>query len=213
MTQQQNVTAEALQRGAMPGPGYAIANRLSQIFHPVVLGIGGIIIVGGFALPQPLIGLAWALLCIAIQIIPPMIFFTIRLRQGAYSDEDVSVRHQRNELYLFSMVTVLVGIAVLLIFDAPAPFLALVCSGAIMNGLCWLINLFWKISVHAASAASCATVASIYVQFLGLLLWMCVLAVGWSRVRTRNHTIAQVIAGISLATVSVVGMFAVFGLV
>ena len=130
-----------------------------------------------------------------------------------YSDTDVSIRQQRNELYLFSMITILIGIALLIWLGAPAPFVALLCSAAFLNIACWLINLFWKISVHAASAASCATIVSIYTHVLGVFFWLCVLAVGWSRVRTRNHTITQVGAGTCLATLGVLGVFMVFGLI
>lgn len=213
MSQQHNLTAEALQRGAIPGPGYTAARIVSQVFHPVTLGVISVFVVGVFALPQQLIGLSWAILCVTIQVVPPMIFFTIRLRQGVYSDKDVSIRQQRNELYLFSMITVLIGIVLLLLLNAPIPFVALLCSGALLNMACWLINLFWKVSVHAASAASCATIVSIYTQFLGLFFWLCVLAVGWSRVRTRNHTMTQVGAGMCLATAGVVGVFMAFGLI
>lgn len=213
MAQQQNLTAEALQRGAIPGRGYALARWISQVFHPVTLSIINLFIVGTFALPHRLAGLGWAVLCVALQILPGMAFFTIRLRQGVYTDEDVSVRHQRNELYFFSMGIIVVGMAVLIVLGAPDAFLALLCSAAVMNVLSWSINLFWKISVHAASMATCATIAAIYSQPLGVLMWLCTLLVGWSRVRTRNHTPMQVIAGVGLAVASIWGVFAVFGLV
>ncbi len=59
---------------------------------------------------------------------------------------------------------------------------------------------------------STATLASLYSEPLGLALWLCALALGWARVRTRNHTPAQVIAGLALATACVVGTYAAFGL-
>ncbi len=212
MTQQHNLTAEALQRGAMPGRGYALARIISQIFHPITLSFMNVLIVGLFAMPAWLPGLGWALLCVLLQIIPPTVFFTIRLRQGIYTDEDVSVRQQRNELYLFSMGTIVVGIGVLLLLNAPLPFLALLTSGLLLSLLSWLINLIWKISVHAATIAGSATLAFLYVQPLGILLWVSALAVGWSRVRTCNHTPLQVAAGFSLATICIWGVFALFGL-
>lgn len=212
MTQQHNLTAEALQRGAMPGRGYALARMISQMFHPITLSFMNVLIVGLFAIPGWLTGLGWALLCALLQIIPPTVFFTIRLRQGAYTDEDVSVRQQRNELYLFSMGTIVVGIGVLLLLKAPLPFVALLAGGLLLSLSSWLINLVWKISVHAAAIAGSATLAFIYVQPLGMLLWVIALAVGWARVRTCNHTPLQVVAGFSLATVCIWGVFALFGL-
>jgi membrane-associated phospholipid phosphatase len=212
MTQQHDLTAEAIRRGAPPGRGYAVARSLSQIFHPVTLSVVSIFIVGIFGVDPVRTGVVWAILCAVLQVIPPTIFFIIRLRQGAYTDDDVSDRSQRNELYLFGMATVLAGVAVLSFFGAPLPFVALLASAALLNGLAWLINLFWKISVHSVGIGSCATIAAIYSEPLGLLLWLCALSLGWARVRTRNHTPMQVVAGLALACACVVGSFMAFGL-
>ncbi len=213
MAQQRDLTAEALQRGATPGKGYELARLLSQVFHPLLLSVGSFFVVGFFALPERLAGLGWALLCMALQVVPPTLFFTFRLRQGAYSDEDISVRQQRNELYLFGLFTVALGLVVLALINAPAPFLAMLCSAALLNVLGWMINIFWKISVHAASIGSFATLSAIYSPPLGALMWGCAVVVGWARVRTRNHTPMQVVAGLSLAAACVLVVFRVFGLV
>src|SRR3712207_8306763 len=57
-------------------------------------------------------------------------------------------------------------------------------------------SLFWKISAHSSSIGATATVALLYSRPLGVLLWACAIAVGWARVRTRNHTPMQVLAGL-----------------
>lgn len=212
MTQQNDLTAEALRRGASPGRGYAVARTISQVLHPVILSVASIFIVGLLGVASLRSGVLWALACTFMQVVPPTVFFTIRLRQGAYTDDDVSVRSQRNELYLFGLGNVLIGTAVLSLFGAPLPFIAMFAGAAAINVLAWIINLYWKISVHAASIGSVATIASLYSRPLGLLLWLSALALGWARVRTRNHTPAQVAAGIGLASVCVVGAYWAFGL-
>lgn len=213
MTQQQDLTAEALQRGAIPGRGYALARRLSQILHPVPLSIGGLFIIGLFGVVPWSRGLGWAVLATLLQVVPPTAFFLVRLRQGAYSDEDVSVRTQRNELYFFGFATILVGALIMTWLNAPLPFVAALYSAAVVNIGAWLVNLFWKISAHAAAMGSCATVATIYAPPLGWMLWGAAILLGWARVRTRNHTPLQVIAGSTLAAVAVLAVFRYFGLV
>lgn len=215
MEHQRNLTVETLTRGMdemATGRGYALARLLSQIFHPMILSIISFLLVGFFALPRWWEGVAWAVLGIALFVVPPAIFFSVRLRQGAYVDEDVSVRQQRNELYRFSMVNLLVGFALLVLLQAPLPFIALLCSAALLAAVAWVINLFWKISVHAASAAACATIAAMYAATLGIFFWGCALLVAWARIRTRNHTPLQVLAGAALAAACVLMMFAAFGL-
>jgi membrane-associated phospholipid phosphatase len=212
MSQQTDLAAEALARGAAPGRGYAVARVISQVLHPVILGVLSIVIVGLLGVEPAAQGLGWGLLCTLLQVIPPTIFFTIRLRQGAYSDEDVSERTQRNELYLFGLGNLAVGLLILGLLGAPTPLLAMITAALVISLAAWLINLSWKISVHASSMGSTATLGALYSEPLGLFLWLCALLLGWARVRTRNHTPAQVVAGFALATASVVGTFMAFGL-
>lgn len=212
MTQQHDLTAEALSRGAEPGRGYVMARAISQILHPIVLSIISIFIIGFFAVPERAVGLAWALGCVLLQVGPPMIFFTVRLRQGVYSDEDISERTQRNELYLFGFSSLVVGTIILGLLGAPKAFMALLVSAAIINIVSFLINLAWKISIHSAGIGSMAALATIFSQPLGVFFWICAALLGWARIRTRNHTPMQVVAGIGLAAVSVFGSFYLFGL-
>lgn len=212
MTRQTDLTAEALERGAPPGRGYAVGRAISQILHPVILGVASIFIVALLGVQPARDAVVWALVCAFLQVVPPTIFFTWRLRQGAYSDEDVSDRTQRNELYLFGLANLAVGLLILSLLGAPVPILAMITSALAMSLIAWVINLWWKISVHASSMGSTATLASLYSEPLGLALWLCAITLGWARVRTRNHTPAQVVAGYALATGCVVGTFWAFGL-
>ncbi len=111
------------------------------------------------------------------------------------------------------MANVLIGTAILWALHAPLPLLAMLVSVAVMNFLSFLINLFWKISIHSASIGSCATLASIYLPALGGVCWAAAIVLGWARLRTRNHTLMQVIAGISLAVVCVLVVYRLFGLI
>lgn len=212
MSSHNDLTAEAIRRGAVPGRGYAVARLISQVCHPVSLGVMSVFIVGLLGVESRQAGLFWALLCTALQIVPPTVFFSIRLRQGAYSDDDVSIRSQRNELYLFGIVTLIIGMIVLYLLHAPKPFLAMSTSSIMISVLAALINLYWKISIHASSMGSTATLAALYSEPLGLAFWLCALVLGWARVRTRNHTPMQVVAGLMLSVVCVLGAFMLYGL-
>jgi membrane-associated phospholipid phosphatase len=190
----------------------ALAERVSRIFHPIVLSTVSFLLIGLLGVAPFGSGVGWALFCIAIQIVPPTLFYLARLRQGAYSDHDVSERHQRNELYLFTMVNMIVCLAVLVFIGAPRPFIALVSSGVLLNLSSGIINLFWKISVHSASAAWAATTVAVFSQLFGGMLWVAALTVGWSRVRTNNHTPLQVVAGLSVAATIACVVFWLYGL-
>ncbi|HEU4324838.1 MAG TPA: phosphatase PAP2 family protein [Roseiflexaceae bacterium] len=207
MAQQREASGGSLVDGEVAGRSFAFGQTISRIFHPIVLNICAFLIVGYHALPSRMAGLGWTAVCLLTQVLPPTVFYTIRARQGAFTDADVSVRHQRNELYAFALATVVLGTVLLLPFGLPRPFLALLLSAMAIGLICALVNLVWKISVHGASIASTATVALLYSRELGVVLWICALLVGWARIRTRNHTPLQVLAGFAVAALVVVLVF------
>jgi membrane-associated phospholipid phosphatase len=210
MAPHSKIPHDAYENQALDRRSYALAQVLSQVFHPVLLNISAFLLVGYAALSTPTEGLKWAGICILVLVLPPTIFYTIRLRQGAYADEDVSVREQRNELYLFGLIWAVIVTVLLFYFGAPQPFLGLlVCAllFALINGG---INLFWKISGHATAIAATATLALLYSPPLGAVLWACAALVGWARVRTRNHTPMQVLAGFCSAACVILLVFQFF---
>lgn len=202
-----NIAGETLRRGVAPGRGYELGQLLSQIFHPVFVSIATLFLVGVYAAPSPWLGLGWALLCTGLQVIPNAAFFVFRMRRGAYSDSDVSVRHQRTELYLVGIASMLVSIVVLLLLQAPMAFVKATLAGLLITLVCLLVNVAWKISVHSATMASAATIVTLFSSLLGAFAWGCALAVGWARVRTGNHTLAQVLAGFAVAATCVIGVW------
>lgn len=202
MNGRHNVSNEILADGHN-SRSYALGLLLSRIFHPIFLNVLMFLVVGFYTASAHLWGILWAFACIFAMVVPTTLFFRWRFRQGAYTDEDVSQRHQRTELYLFGVLNVVVSTIILQAFGLPRPFLALLVAALLIGLLGVTINAFWKISVHAGSVASAATVASLYAPELGVVLWLGTLAVGWARVRTGNHSPMQVVAG-ALLSASVV---------
>lgn len=191
------------------GAGYRWAELISRIFHPTVNGIASFLAVGAFANTGRgwLFGLAWAMLCILVLITPTTLYFRNRVQRGNYSDHDVSHRGERNGLYAVAMGSILFGSVVLMLMGVPTVFLRLIVAGVAIVGLCGVINLNWKVSVHAASVGALATLLSILLRGFGIGFWVVVALVGWARVRTGNHTVLQVVAGWVVAIVGVVLAF------
>ena len=212
MVPHSNMPHDVYEAEALDGRGYALARLISQTFHPILLNIASFLIVGFTALSTVAEGLKWAAICILVLVLPPTIFYYFRLRQGIYADEDISVREQRNELYLFGFIWVLIATPLLAYVGAPRPFVALMICALLLGLINGGINLFWKISAHATSIAATATIALLYSPPLGAVLWGCAALVGWARVRTRNHTPMQVLAGFCSAVAVILVVFQLFGL-
>ena len=200
MAQHREIATDEL-ADPLDGPSMALARTFSIIFSPPFVAIATYLFVA-FAEPQPLLaGLGWALLTIMLQMLPGTILYISRRKSGRYQDADVSRRQDRNELYLVGALAVFVSIVVLNMLGAPRPMQALAIGTLALGVLCGLVNIFWKISMHAATIAVLATITAFYTASVGVGLWACVLAVGWARVKTRNHTPMQVLAGMVAAAV------------
>jgi membrane-associated phospholipid phosphatase len=181
------------------------------VFHPILMNILMYLAAGYYGQADRVVGLAWSGFCVLASVLPPMIYYMVRRRQGAYSDSDVSIRQERNGLYLVAFVWSLISAVALSMLGLPRPHLAVMLAGLGLGLIGGVVNLFWKISVHAASIAALATDVLIYSRDLGVLLGLCALAVGWARVRTGNHTPLQVLAGFACAATLVLAAFRLLG--
>jgi membrane-associated phospholipid phosphatase len=193
------------------GSTYRIGRIISQVFHPTINGFAAFFLVGAAApdLPSIRSGLTWAAICIATIIVPPALYFYVRLFRGDFSDDDVSRRSERTGLYIAALLSTLVGSMILYQFDVPFVFLRLVLAAVAVTLVCMMINFRWKISVHSASIATLSMLATLFLQTAGIIFWLCAIAVGWARIRTGNHTLMQVLAGWSVAIAGVLLAFTV----
>ena len=119
------------------------------------------------------------------------------------TDDDVSLRQQRYGLYVFSLGSLVLTSLALYSLSVPSVFLRLIGAAIGIMVACMLVNFVWKISIHSASIATLAMLSTRLFPPLGICLWVAAFAVGWARIRTGNHTPAQVIAGWGVAVAGV----------
>jgi membrane-associated phospholipid phosphatase len=211
MAQQRNFTPDELAPEVIDGPSLAFARWLSRIFSPPLVVIASYLLIA-YVQPEPFShGASWVLLTLLVQMLPTSVLYLYRRRTGQYRDADVSVRHERNELYLLGSLSVVVSILVLNGLNAPPVYRAMAICTLGLGLACGLVNLFWKISMHGTAIGTLATIGAIIAPTLGAVLWIIALAVGWARVRTRNHSPLQVLAGLVLSAVVTLSAFSLFG--
>ncbi len=182
-----------------------LALWLSKVFSPFSALLAGHVFTA-ISLANPRVGWGWSALSLAMQLLPAMMLYRLRMRQGRYSDPDMSRRSDRNEMYVVGGISLVTSVVVLYLADAPAPVLALALSYTAIAIVSGVVNIWWKISMHASAIAAVATLATMQSRSLGAVLWVLVVAVLWARLHTRNHTLGQVIAGTILATTVVYGV-------
>lgn len=127
-------------------------------------------------------------------LVPWSALIWMRLR-GRVTDVHVTERRQRWPILLITLVSILGGIAVLLAISAPTQILVEVLfmlAGLLIVGL---VNLVWKLSIHAA-LTTFAALHCLLALPAGAQIAVAVIAlVGWARIRAGHHTPTQVLAG------------------
>lgn len=189
----------------IPDNSNKLAQALSLIFHPYVIFVPPSVLIFGHE------GIIWAILTGVIVVTPIAITVLILGRNQRYVFE----REARTPLYIVGWIAVLVCFAVLTLLSAPDVIRTGVLVVAIWTPLQFLINsTITKASVHASLVAivfsgllSMGYLNDLPIFIISLLI---VLAVSWSRMKTRNHTPTQIILGLLTGTLATLLAFLMF---
>jgi membrane-associated phospholipid phosphatase len=143
----------------------------------------------------------------------PMLFIFWLYATDRVSDLDMSIREEREQVFGAFVVFYLLGTVVLWLTHSPTLLIATLAGYTLATIIVQYITRYWKISTHALGiTAPLVSLSLIYgrqpLPFLILIPMVC-----WARVYLKAHTIAQVIAGSSLAAFSVILFFWLFHIV
>jgi membrane-associated phospholipid phosphatase len=178
-----------------------VARLVSELLSPPPIIVVLALLVAWDSSPTPGMAILWGGIAAVFASVLPYALILRGVRRGRLSDKNISIREQRIRFAVVAITSILIGLAVLAAFDAPAEMVALLAS-IVVGVVCgWVITLWWKISVHAAIAAGAATVLLLVVGSALLAAWPLVALIAWSRVQVGDHTAAQVLAGVALGIV------------
>ena len=190
-----------------------IANLVSSILNPFLVSLVIILLLSFESTRSPLDALKWSLILIAISIVPVYSVVVYFGRNDRLGSRLINVRKQRTKIYLLAGICALVGCVILIYLGAPLILLATFVAGLSATVIFMGINLWWKISLHAAFIAASVTVLVILYGSPGTVTVMLLPLVGWARVELGHHSLAQVTIGAFLAALIVGVVFYLFGLV
>ncbi len=145
--------------------------------------------------------------------IGPMIYVFWLYATGRISDLDMSIRAERERVFVVFVIFFALGTIDLWLIGAPAIITASMAGYAVSSLVVQWITRYWKISTHALGItapliALCVIDGTRPVPFLVLIPIVC-----WARVYLRAHTVLQVIAGVGLASISTLVVFRLFHVV
>ena len=190
-----------------------IANLMSNILNPFLVGTVSILILSFESASGALDALKWALILIAIGILPVFLAAIYLVRKGKLDGVFTSIRQQRTRIYLLAGVCAGAGYSILHYSGAPLMLVATFATGLSAAVIFTVINLWWKISLHTALMTALVTVLVILYGWIAVVTVVLVFLIGWARLVSKQHSPAQVVAAALLSALIVVVGFHLFGLI
>jgi hypothetical protein len=176
-------------------PADLAARIVTELTAPAPMLVALLLTVGGVSDSSLLRGLGWGLLAAVFFSLAPFAGILWGVLRGRVSDHHVSQRAQRPFVIVLSLVSFVTGYLTLRLGGAPRPLLAVMLALLAAAVICLLVTLFWKMSMHMAVAGCAAAVLTLLVGPVALAGGPALLVIAWSRVRLRDHTPSQVVAG------------------
>jgi membrane-associated phospholipid phosphatase len=177
-----------------------LARLVTEVLAPAPIVAGLMVLVGWHATGGSAAGTAAGLLAAVFASLVPFAFILRGVRRGTLTDHHVRLREQRVVPLLAGLVSVVAGLALLVLLGAPRDVVALLGAGLAGLAVTLLATLRWKVSVHSAVAAGAVVVLAIALDVRWSVLGVLVAVIGWARVAVGDHTPAQVLAGAGLGS-------------
>lgn len=125
----------------------------------------------------------------------PIAMFLVMRKKGRVADNDARKKEERTIPFIYGALIYLGGFLSLYIAGAEK-FELVYWFCYVTNTLLLIpINKYWKISVHAMGASGPGGMLFLLFGPASLIYFIIVILVGWSRIRLKCHTPAQVAAG------------------
>ena len=145
--------------------------------------------------------------------IAPMLFIFYLYATDKISDLDMSIRTERERVFIAFVIFYALGALDLWLIRAPVIMTASMAAYAVSALIAQWITRYWKISTHALGITAPLIGLTVLFGQRPLPFYVLIPLVGWSRVYLRAHTMLQVFAGTLLAVGSTLLFFRIFGVV
>ena len=142
--------------------------------------------------------------------IGPMLFIFYLYATDRISDLDMSIRAERERVFIAFVIFYALGALDLWLIRAPAIMTASMAAYAVSSLIVQWITRYWKISTHALGITAPLVALTVLFGQRPVPFYVLIPLVGWSRIYLRAHTVLQVIAGTLLALGTTLLFFRIF---
>ncbi len=184
-----------------------LAESISNILNPFLLSVAVIILLAVKSELSVSEAVKWALIAIAMSVLPIFIVVICLVRQKKLEGVFVNPRNQRNGIYVLSSTLGAIACGVMWYLNAPRLLSVTFTAGLAAIVVFMIINRFWKISLHTAFTSASVTIITIVYGSLGAFTILLLPPVAWSRIKLKQHSPAQVTTGALLSAAIVVMVF------
>jgi membrane-associated phospholipid phosphatase len=190
-----------------------LARLTSNIFNPFLVGLTVVVLISFASAPSVIEALKWIGLVSVCTILPifGVIFYLVRKKKA--DSFFLNLRRQRTVVYWFSGLCALLGFGLLLVLHAPRMLLVTFIAEFVTVIIFAIINLRWKISVHAAWMGGSVTILIILYGWIMAPSLALVPLTAWARIKLGQHSLAQTAVGACLAASIALGVFSVSGVI
>ena len=193
------------------------ARIVSMVFTPFYLPFLGMMVLFIFSY----LGLMpWAYklqlltLVYLFTILLPTILIHLYRRYNGWTLIELGHRERRMVPYVISILCYFFCIYVMDMLHIPHFMQTILLAALLIQVICALINVWWKISTHTAAIGGVAGALFVFGEFFGFnpVWWLCLVLIlagilGTSRMILRQHSLLQVVAGFLVGvSCSVVGL-------
>jgi membrane-associated phospholipid phosphatase len=142
--------------------------------------------------------------------IAPMLFIFGLYATDRISDLDMSIRAERERVFIAFVIFYALGALDLWLIHAPPIMTASMAGYAASALVVQWITRYWKISTHALGITAPLVALTVLFGARPAPFYALIPLVGWSRVYLRAHTVLQVVAGTLLALTTTLIFFRIF---
>ena len=193
------------------------ARIVSMVFTPFYLPFLGMMVLFIFSY----LGLMpWAYklqlltLVYLFTILLPTILIHLYRRYNGWTLIELGHRERRMVPYVISILCYFFCIYVMDMLHIPHFMQTILLAALLIQVICALINVWWKISTHTAAIGGVAGALFVFGELFGFnpIWWLCLVLIlagilGTSRMILRQHSLLQVVAGFLVGlTCSVIGL-------
>ena len=187
------------------------ARLVSLIFTPFYLPLVGLIALFTFSYLS-LLPIEYRLLVLAIvyffTILAPTFLIHFYRRLQGWTRLELGQKRRRMVPYFIGILCYVCCIFVLHNLNIYHFVSSIVLAGLMVQVVCAIINIWWKISTHTAAIGGVAGALFVFAEIFGFnpVWWVCIVLIlagvlGSARMLLRQHSLSQVLAGFAVGFV------------